>query len=179
MSIWRSLRFAGQLASLAMLFATGRGDAARPGPLGSTSTGSITISASIAPRARISGSTDIAFGTAGGTSAEVSQDLCLSSNALTGSFALSAIGSGNAGALELASGRDTIGYTVELVPRDRPGTLDSATTDAGLVESSPDSGCDDGRGATSLIVALDPARRHDVKEGSPFVGALTLVVAPE
>jgi hypothetical protein len=155
---------------LALLGAASAAGAARQGPLEATSSGSIGISVSIAPQARMSGPEDVAFG---GATGEVWQDLCLASNSLAGSYTVAAVGSGEAGAFELASGGRTIGYSVDWAL----GATGTGGTQlqAALLEA----GCEDGRGSAGLVVAIDPEQIDELHRGEPFSGTLTLIVAPE
>jgi hypothetical protein len=137
--------------------AASQAQAARQGSLGAVSTGTIGITVSIAPRARISAPDDIVFDASGRTAGALSQRLCLSSNSATG-------------ALELSNGEHTIGYTVSwLTPGAAGANLNVAASRAE---------CAGGRGAAALVVALDPAHLEEAR-GRAYTGTLTLIVSPE
>ena len=165
-----SRRVATILVGVSALMAASQAQAARQGSLGAVSTGTIGITVSIAPRARISAPDDVVFDASGRTAGALSQRLCLSSNSATGALAVSAIGSGEAGALELSNGEQTIGYTVSwLTPGAAGANLNVAASRAE---------CAGGRGAAALVVALDPAHLEEAR-GRAYTGTLTLIVSPE
>lgn len=164
---------------LPLLIAASEAEAARQGSLGPTSAGTISISASIAPHARITAPEDIAFDGTGKAANRLAQNLCLTSNSLTRSFVVSAIGSGDAGALELFDGHQTVGYTVEWASREDAIPGESGATKRELRAAASKTECDTGRGSTALVVAVDPAHFDEVHTGAPFTGTLTLIVAPE
>lgn len=164
---------------LPLLVAASEAEAARQGSLGPTSTGAIGISASIAPRARITAPEDIAFDGTGKAANGLAQNLCLTSNSLTRSFVVSAIGSGDAGALKLFDGRRTVDYTVEWASREDGVPGERGATKRELRAAASKGECATGRGLTALVVAVDPARFDEVHTGAPFTGTLTLIVAPE
>lgn len=168
-----------QFLCLALLIVASEAQAARQGSLGPVSTGSIGISVSIAPRAQISGPKDIAFGGTGRAFARVSQNVCLSSNALARTFTVSAVGGGNAGATELVSGHQVIGYIVEWTTQAEATRRHSPATSAELAAASSRSDCEHGQGVAALVVAIDPAGLDELQTGAPYTGILTLIVAPE
>jgi hypothetical protein len=88
--------------------------AATQGTLGATSTGSITISASVPNRARITGLTDVSFlAQDPNTTASSAQNVCLWSNTATKGYTITASGSGTASAFTLANGALTVPYSVQ------------------------------------------------------------------
>src|SRR6185312_11899402 len=88
--------------------------AATQGTLGSTSTGSVSISATVPGRVQISGLTDIAFGTVDPTSAaSQSENVCVWSNTSGRGYQVTATGSGASNAFTLTDGTNTLPYSVE------------------------------------------------------------------
>ena len=88
--------------------------AASQGTLGSTSTGSVGISATIPARAQISGLTDIGFGTVDPASAaSQTEDVCVWSNTPGRGYQITATGSGSSNAFTLSDGTNTLPYSVE------------------------------------------------------------------
>lgn len=170
---WRAL-------GLSFLFVASDADAARQGALSATSTGAVSITLSISPRAKIDGADDIHFG---GLESKyrAAQNVCLSSNSLARSYTVAAVGSGHGGAFELVNGSDSIGYTVEWAPREQslpsPGTL-SESTRMELNAAVTAAECASGPGSANLVVAIDPARVETVRSGAPYTGTLTLLVSP-
>jgi hypothetical protein len=166
-----SPRVATILVGVSALMAASEAQAARQGSLGAVSTGTIGITVSIAPRARISAPHDVVFDASGRTVGSLLQRLCLSSNSATGALAVSATGSGEAGALELSNGEHTISYTVSWLTPGAAGT--------NLNVAASRAGCDGGKGAAALVVALDPAHLEEARGGAPYTGTLTLIISPE
>jgi hypothetical protein len=157
--------------------------AAEQGTLGATSKGSVTITVSVAPRARISGLKDIDLGLAEPASgARTSEDICVWSNSATGAYTITASGGGPDGAFELANGEQALGYTVEWAPR--PGQtsgdrLESGMTRTNLLAATTRLECEAGMGTASLAVALDPAQLAAAEPGARYTGSLVLIVAPQ
>jgi hypothetical protein len=172
-------KFPSLVLCLSSLFAAGQAHAARDGSLGPVSTGSINISASIAPRVQISAPTDMVFDHLGKATTSISQRLCLSSNWAPGSFVVSAIGSGDGGALVISNGYQSVGYTVRLAAHESVIPIDNGQAGVKLGAATSPEECEQGTGAAALIVGLDAARLHEVSTGAPYIGALTLIIAPE
>ena len=79
--------------------------AATQGSFGATSTGSLSIDASVPGRVRISGLSDVSFTNADpSVNATDAQDVCVWSNTSTRAYNITATGSGAPGAFTLASG---------------------------------------------------------------------------
>jgi hypothetical protein len=169
----------GALVCVSSLLAASQAEAARQGSLGAVSSGTIAISVSIAPRVEISAPRDIAFDPGGKTASGTSQSLCLSSNSATGAVRVSAIGSGDAGELELSDGQQTIAYTLAWAARGTPVQSGSGAPAMELRTAASRGECVDGRGSAAFVVALDPAHLEQVRTGRPYTGTLTLVVSPE
>jgi hypothetical protein len=170
------------LAVLCALSATAA-QAAQQGTLGATSKGSIAITVSVAPRARISGLKDIDLGLADPVKgARASEDICLLSNSATGAYTIAASGGGPDGAFELADGERALGYAVEWAPRagekagDRP---DNGTIETNLRAAASQSDCASGMGVARLAVAIDRAQLAAVQPNGRYAGSLTLIVAPQ
>jgi hypothetical protein len=175
---------AGWLGAALFLLAQGSAaNAARQGEIGATSTGSITISVSVAPRARISGLQDIEFGpTDPATGARRAQTLCVWSNSPAGSYSLTAAGSGPGGAFELSSGRRTVNYSVEWATsagQTAGRSLSGGATRTNLQATATGADCAEGAGSASLAVALSPTQLAAAEPGSAYSGALTLIVSPQ
>ena len=106
-----SVRFPATVRSKALVAALGVLLAATPamassnGTLGATSTGTVTITASVANRAQITGLTDVAFTNVDpSTTATQAQNNCVWSNTATRGYSITATGSGTSGAFTLGSG---------------------------------------------------------------------------
>ena len=95
------------------LLATGA-SAATQGTLGSTSTGSVSINASVPNRIQLTGLTDVSFlNQDPAVAAASTQNVCVWSNTSTKGYFVTATGSGTASAFTLANGALTVPYSVE------------------------------------------------------------------
>jgi hypothetical protein len=170
------------IASAALPHA-GQAQAARQGSLGSKSSGTISISVSVAAQARVSGARDVEFTEDDSEGVQIrSRDICMSSNSLARSFRVAAIGSGPEGALELSSGSDTLAYSVQwsLPENPNPASLPATDAPSGNIDTSPSQlECRSGTGLARMTVALDDPRPRSVKAHAPYTGTLTLLLSPE
>lgn len=157
--------------------------AASQGTLGSTSTGSVDISATVPGRVQISGLSDVAFGTVDpSTAASDAQDVCVWSNTSGRGYSLTATGSGVANAFTLSDGTNNLAYAVEWADssgQSAGSVLTPATALGGLASTAVNPTCSAGPAASaSLIVKLTTADMQAAVAGS-YTGTLTLVVAPQ
>lgn len=158
--------------------------AATQGSLGSTSTGSVTITASVPNRARISGLSDVSFLNHDPASAAASaQNVCVWSNTATKAYTITASGSGAANAFTLAAGASTVPYTVEWASStgQTSGTvLNTGTPSASLTSTATHQSCTSGPSASaSLIVRMASAALGSMDAGSSYTGTLTLLITPQ
>lgn len=155
------------------------------GSLGATSTGSVTINASVPGRVRISGLTDVTFSDADpSAAASNAQSLCVWSNTSTRGYNITATGSGAASAFTLASGSlPVVPYTVAWASTSgqTSGTaLTAGTALTGQKSTAITSDCSAGPSASaSLVVSMSSTTLQTMTAGSTYNGTLTLVVAPE
>ncbi|BBD96761.1 hypothetical protein SAMIE_1002620 [Sphingobium amiense] len=159
--------------------------AATQGTLGTTSQGSITITATVPNRAQITGLTDINFTNADPTTtATATQNDCVWSNTATKGYSIKATGSGTAGAFTLASGALTpIAYSVQWNQSSgqSSGTsLTAGTALSGLVSTATTPTCSSGPATTSsLIVSIASADLQNMVAATSYTGTLTLLVTPQ
>lgn len=102
--------------AVASVFAllSGGAQAASQGSLGTTSTGSISIGASVPNRVQLTGLTDVSFlNQDPATPAAKAQNVCVWSNTSTRGYNVTATGSGTGTAFTLANGALTVPYSVE------------------------------------------------------------------
>ena len=155
------------------------------GSLGDTSTGVINISASVPSRVRISGLSDINFGSLEPTStARRNQSVCVWSNSSTRGYKITALGSGAGNAFELGgTGLTAVPYSVEWAASSGQTTgtsLTAGSPSGGLVSTAVTSACNAGPSSSaSLIVSLSSSTLESMTADAAYTGALTLVVAPE
>jgi len=173
---------------VAMLLATaaaGTAHAATQGNLGTTSTGSVSINATVAGRVQISGLRDVTFTDVDAGVAQLdAQDVCVWSNTAGRKYKITASGSGESGAFTLASGVLTpVNYTVEWNPlfgKLTGAALANGTALAGQTSAATAPTCASGPAkSASLIVKMDTTNLQNMQAGAPYSGTLTLVVAPE
>jgi hypothetical protein len=87
--------------------------AATDGTLGSTSTGTASVSVTVPNLIRITGMADFPFGAYGGSGdLNNDQNVCVYTNKASGTYRVTGTGSGGGGAFTLAKGGDTLDYAV-------------------------------------------------------------------
>lgn len=174
------LSIAGLLAGLA----SGTAMAATQGSLGTTSTGSVSISASVPNRIQLTGLNDIALTNQDpSVAAANAQSVCVWSNTSTKGYYVTASGSGTASAFTLANGASTVPYSVEWAGSSGQSsgtTLVASTALHGLTSTATNPTCASGpTSSASLIVRISTANLQAMQASTTYTGTLTLVVAPE
>ncbi|WP_114227516.1 MULTISPECIES: hypothetical protein [Sphingomonas] len=180
-------RFA-RLLPVALLFATaaaGTAQAATDGTLGATSTGTVTINASVAGRVQISKLSDVTFSAVDPVNpVSNSQNICVWSNTSGRKYNITATGNGTGSAFTLASGLlPTAAYTVEFANTSgaavtAPLTSGTALTGQSTLATSPTCASGVATSAT-LVVKMSSAVLQTMQASATYTGVLTLVVAPE
>ena len=170
--------------ALASALVAGPGHAASDGTLGSTSTGSVSINASVPSRVRISGLSDVTLANVDpAVDASDTQDVCVWSNTSTKGYNVTATGSGAANAFTLAAGASTVPYSVEWSGTSGQTSGTGLTTGGaltGLTSTATNATCSSGPLASaSLIVKIASADLQSMQAATNYTGTLTLVVAPE
>jgi hypothetical protein len=158
--------------------------AATQGTLGATSTGSISIGASIPNRVQISKLTDVSFTNQDpSVNASNAQSVCVWSNTSTKGYNVTATGSGTASAFTLANGALTVPYSVEWAgssAQSSGSALTAGTALTGLTSTATNMNCASGPATSaSLIVKISSANLQTMQAATTYTGTLTLVVAPE
>jgi hypothetical protein len=180
--LFRISAIAGAVASMA---AAGPALASTQGSFGATSSGSVTINASVPGRVRISGLSDVTFSNADpSANASNAQSVCVWSNTSTRGYTVTATGSGAANAFTLASGAlPVVPYTVQWAPtsgQTSGSSLSAGTALTGQTSSAINSDCSAGPAASaSLVVSMGSSTLQTMTAGVTYNGTLTLVVAPE
>ncbi len=157
--------------------------AATDGSLGATSTGSISITASVPNRARISGLSDVVFASQDpATAASDAQSVCVWSNTATKAYTVTASGDGSGSAFTLASGGSSVPYQVQWAGTSGATTgtvLTAGSASASFASTPPTRIARLGPSASaSLIVGIDPADLSTMSAGANYAGTLTLLVTP-
>jgi hypothetical protein len=173
------------IAGLASMVLASPALASTQGSFGATSTGSVTINASVPGRVRISGLSDVTFSDADpSVAASDAQNVCVWSNTSTRGYTITATGSGAANAFTLSSGAlPAVPYTVEWASSSgqTSGTsLATGTALTGQTSTAINSDCSSGPAASaSLVVSMAASTLQGMSAGVTYNGTLTLVVAPE
>lgn len=173
------------LAGLLVVSIVGTAEASTQGSIGTTSTGSVNINASVPARVKISGLTDVDLTNVDPTvDAAVAQNICVWSNTATSGYQVTASGSGTGNAFTLANGAlPVVPYTVEWADSSgQTGGTALATASAltGQTSSATNSNCASGPASSaSLIVKIGAVNLQAMPAATTFTGTLTLVVAPE
>jgi hypothetical protein len=180
------LRFAARALGFGLVFASNSvAEAATQGTLGATSTGSVTITATVPNRAQITGLTDITFSNVDpGSAATSAQSDCVWSNTATKGYSIKATGSGTSGAFTLASGALTpVPYSVQWAASSgqSSGTaLTAGTALTGQVSTATTPTCSSSPTTTSsLIVTIAATDLQSMAAATSYSGTLTLLVTPQ
>lgn len=171
------------LAGAATLAMPAAASAATQGTSGATSSGSVTISATVPGRVEISGLSDVAFGTVDPASAaSQAQNVCVWSNTSGRLYSVTATGSGAANAFTLTDGTNTLAYGVEWAASSgqASGTaLVSGTALGSLASTATSPTCSAGPAASASLIVKMTAANLQAAVASSYTGTLTLVVAPQ
>jgi hypothetical protein len=157
--------------------------AATDGALGATSTGTLSITASVPNRARITGLGDIDFTNQDPASAaSAAQDVCVWSNTATKAYTITASGSGDSSAFTLSNGGASVPYQVQWAGAAGALTgtvLTPGSASASFTSTATNQNCASGPNASaSLIVGVDTSDLGTMSAGSNYTGTLTLLVTP-
>ncbi|MFO0989289.1 MAG: hypothetical protein U1F37_18320 [Alphaproteobacteria bacterium] len=166
--------------SLAALLGAAPALAATQGTVGSTSTGSVTINATVPNLVRITNLDDINLGTWSGSGDMTGSDnVCVWST--TRKYNITATGSGAAGAFTLSDGgTNTVAYSVQWAQTSGASTGTALTSGTALTAqntSTTSTTCSGGSNSTLIVKILDAALQ--AAPAASYSGTLTLVVAPE
>lgn len=171
-------------AAVLALASGGTANASTQGTLGSTSTGSVSINASVPTRVQLSGLSDVAFLNQDPTTvASNAQNVCVWSNTATKGYNITASGSGASGAFTLANASLTVPFTVEWAGSAGQSSGTALVTGAaltGLTSTSTNPTCSAGASSSaSLVVKIAAPDLQSMQGATTYTGTLTLVVAPE
>jgi hypothetical protein len=181
----KAIRYAALTAAAAMSLLASPATGATQGSFGASSTGSVSINASVPGRVRISGLSDVTFSNVDPSVAAVdSQSICVWSNTSTRGYSITATGSGTANAFTLTDGASPeVPYTVEWAETSGQTSGTSLTAGSALTgqaSTAINSDCTAGPAASaSLVVSMGSSTLQSMTTGVTYAGTLTLVVAPE
>jgi hypothetical protein len=171
-------------AACAALLAGSAGATATQGSLGATSTGSITITASVAARAQITGLTDVTFNAIDPmTAATAAQNNCVWTNTLNGGYSITATGSGTSGAFTLTNSTATVPYSVQRASTTGQSSgpaLTAGTAKTGMTSTATSPTCSSAPLTTSsLIIGIAPTNLINMTANTTYTGTLSLLVTPQ
>jgi hypothetical protein len=183
MTKWTKIALAAGVWTL--VASTGAAAAPTQGTLGANSTGSISISASVPGRVRISGLSDVVLAPLDlSVDATDSQNVCVWSNTVGRKYSIVAKGSGAGDAFELDDGSAKYPYTVSwnaAGPDQSSGVpMTAGTPLTSLSSSATSSDCAAGASKTAtLFVSVSSPTLQTMTADTDATGSLTLLVAPE
>jgi hypothetical protein len=152
------------------------------GSIGATSTGAVSITASVPNRASITSLSDITFASVDPASAATStQGPCVWSNTATRKYTIKATGSGTASAFSLTDGTVIVPYSVGWAATAGASSfsaLTSGTASAALTATATTVGCSAGVDST-LQVSIGATDLQTMVATNSYTGTLTLVVTPQ
>jgi hypothetical protein len=160
-------------------------NAATQGAIGATSTGTVTINATINSLVQISDLNDITFsGLTGGATAQQTDNICVWSNTASKSYTIKATGNGTTSAFTLASGANAaIPYSVAWANTAgaTSGTaLTTNVTSAAFTSTAVAPLCGLGASPTStLLVSIGATDQAAMVANAAYAGVLTLLVTPQ
>ncbi len=178
------LRRATMVIASGTLVASSAG-AATQGTLGANSTGTVSITASVAARAQITGLTDVTFRAVDPTvAASNAQSDCVWTNTLNRGYSITATGSGTASAFTLASSSSlTVPYTVQWAAStgQTSGTaLTTGTAATGMTSLAANPTCSTAPSTTSsLVIGISSANLLTMTAATSYTGTLTLLITPQ
>jgi hypothetical protein len=173
------------IAACCTLAVPGPALAASDGIIGATSSGSVSISATVPGRVQISKLTDLVFGTVDPTAnAAKTENLCVWSNTSGRTYQVTATGSGGgtSNTFALTDGTTELPYSVEWAGTSgqSSGTaLATGTALTGLTSAAVNPTCSSGAATTASLIVKMAAADLQAAVASSYTGTLTLVVAPQ
>lgn len=181
----RSIRSMMATAIVGCFISTAPAHAATQGTIGATSTGSVTINATISALVQISDLNDLTFsGLTGGATAQQTDNVCVWSNTSSKSYTIKATGNGTTSAFTLASGTNAaIPYSVAWA--NTAGATSGTALTTNVASSAFTSTatlplCNLGASPTStLFVSIAAADQAAMVANAAYTGVLTLVVTPQ
>ena len=151
------------------------------GTVGSTSTGSLSITVTVPSLARITKLADIALGSWSGTGAVSGSANAICVWSSTGGYSLTASGSGAANAFTLASGANTLAYSVQWAQTGGASSgsaVTSGTALTGQTTNATSTDCSSGVASTAGVFVSIPEANLAAKPAGAYTGTLTLLVTP-
>ena len=133
---------------------------------------------------RISGLSDVAFGSVGNLAVDSisSQSICVYANTAINGYNVTASGSSSGGAFALASGANRLSYEVQWSqsPGQSSGTqLNPNVALTGLVSTATQQNCNSGPAASASLILIVRSTIASSAAAGSYSGTLSLLVGPE
>jgi hypothetical protein len=174
-------------ARLAVIFAVAAGQiapamAATDGTIGTTSQGTVAISATVPGRVKLTKLTDVTFSSVDpSVAASRAQSVCVWSNTAGRLYTIRATGDGAGSAFTLAAGTATVPYTVQWASTSGQTSGSAMLAGTDLTSQSSSAVTQDCGGGTSasLIVGIASTELQSMIAATPYTGTLTLLVSAQ
>lgn len=171
-------------AIVGSLFTSIAAQAATQGTIGTTSTGTVTINATIAGLVQITNLSDLNFTPVltGSSAAQLSENVCVWSNTLTKGYTIRATGNGVSSAFTLTSGSNPpVPYSVSWAATSGATTgtaLTTNTTSGTFTSTALAPACLAGSPTATLFVSIAASDQETMIGNAAYTGTLTLLVTP-
>jgi spore coat protein U-like protein len=170
----KNLKISLLAAAIALPFGA---QAANDGTLGSTSTGDFEIIVALQDLVQISRLNDLDFGTYAGSGNLVGNEaFCVYRNG-TGAYQATLTGDGTGGAFTIASGGNTIPYTVSYDDGGGAAAVTTGTLNTGLMGNATAADCGAADNTTVTITMTEAALQS--QPTGTYQGTLTILIGPE
>ena len=140
--------------------------------------------AGAANKARITGLTDVAFGTIANLTVDAiqTQNICVYSSSATSGYNVTASGTGSGGNFELSSGSLSLPFEVQWSPtsgQNSGSQLNPNVPLTGQISSANQQSCNAGPASSASLIVILRSSALSSATASTYNGTLTLVVGPE
>lgn len=144
----------------------------------------LTLASPAVAKVRVSGLSDVNFGTIGNLSVDAvqAQSVCVYSNGTNNSYSVRASGSGSGGAFTLSNGAATLAYTVRWNSQSGQSNGTVLATSAmlsGQLSNAQQQACTNGPPTTASLIITLPATSLSTAAAGNYSGTLTLIVGEE
>jgi hypothetical protein len=180
----RLSRSVAAIAMLGSLFSAVEAHAATQGTIGTTSSGQINITATIAGLVQITNLSDLNFTPVlnGSSAAQLTENVCVWSNTLTKGYTIKATGNGTSSAFTLASGSNApVPYSVSWAGTSGATSGTALTTNVAsstFTSTALAPACLAGSNTATLFVSIASTDQDTMVANAAYTGILTLLVTP-
>jgi len=131
---------------------------------------------------RVTGLTDVAFGSLTDGDVVRAQNLCAFSSTSTKGYRVTASGSGSSGAFTLANGGSTLAYEVQwnkLTGQTAGTSLSPNVALTGQTSAATQQQCNSGPATSASLILIVRGTSAGAAAGGNYSGTLTLLIGPE